>query len=178
MSLHSSHDDVEVRTPHAQPSTDARIDSNIELLVYPSDNSSVSSNSIVEIESLRSISRERLHVKIWTRVNNWFVNWWMGELLIIFWSFVVFSVLIFLLFQYDGHSLSTLPHNVPLNFVVSTLATVSKSSLLLVVASALGQFKWLWVISKQRRLQDLQDFDEASRGPLGAAKLLASKKFL
>ena len=100
----------------------------------------------------------------------------MGELLAIFLSLGAFSTLVFVLHEYDGHMLPTLPYNVSLSFIVSTLATVSKSSLLLVVASAFDQFKWLWISSKQRRLQDLQDFDEVSRGPLGAAKLLASKK--
>lgn len=103
----------------------------------------------------------------------------MTELLAILCSLGAFCSLIFILIKYDGQVLSTLPHNIPLNFVVSTLATLSKSSLLLVVASTFGQFKWLWMISsKQSRLQDLQDFDEASRGPLGAAKLLTSKKAL
>jgi hypothetical protein len=98
------------------------------------------------------------------------------------WSFFLsvgaFVILVSVLLKYNGQILPVLPHNVPLSFVISTLATLSKSWLLLVVASAFGQFKWLWMTSKQRRLQDLQDFDEASRGPLGAAKLLMSKKIL
>ena len=109
---------------------------------------------------------------------NLFVDWWMGELLAILLSLVAFGGLCFVLLKYDGQTLPTLPHNVSLTFVVSTLAMISKSSLLLAVASAFGQFKWLWMSSKQPSLQDLQIFDEASRGPLGAAKLLASKKGL
>ena len=89
----------------------------------------------------------------------------------------MFAIVV-ILRKYDDRGLSTFSHKVPLNFVVSTLATVSKSSLLLTVASALGQFKWLWVSSKHRRLQDLQVFDEASRGPWGASRLLISKRSL
>lgn len=102
----------------------------------------------------------------------------MGELLAILLSIVAFFTIIVVLRKYDDHTLPTLPYNVPLNLVVSTLATVSKSSLLLAVSSALGQFKWLWMSSQQRRLHNLQVFDEASRGPLGASKLLASRRSL
>ena len=119
-----------------------------------------------------------LFVDWWARVVNRFVDWWVGELLAILLSIITLFAIIYVLRKYDGHNLSTLSHNVSLNFVVSILATVSKSSLLFAVASALGQFKWLWMFSKQRRLQDLQVFDDASRGPLGASRLLASRKSL
>lgn len=119
-----------------------------------------------------------LLVDWWIRAVNLFVDWWMGELLAILLSIMALFAIVLILRKYEGHSLPTLPHNMSLNFVVSTLATVSKSSLLLAVASALGQFKWLWMFSKQRRLRDLQIFDEASRGPLGASKLLASRRSL
>lgn len=102
----------------------------------------------------------------------------MGEVLAIFLSLSAFGALVFILRKYDGHMLPTLSHDVSLNFIVSSLAAVSKSSLFFVIAAAFGRFKWLWISSKERRLQDLQDFDEASRGPLGAAKLLISKKGL
>lgn len=165
-------DDVEaVQTTPAQPSFDAQLDGDIELAPLA---------SLTETRHLeRSISREKFHVKIWTYVINWFYDWWMGELLSMLLSVVAFCSLVAVLLKYDGQTLPTLPHNVSLNFLVSTLATVSKSSLLLVVASALGQFKWLWMMSsKQPRLQDLQDFDEASRGPLGAVQLLTSRNGL
>lgn len=111
----------------------------------------------------------------WARGVILFVDWWMGELLAVLLSTIALFAIICVLYIYDGHHQPTLPHNVPLNFVVSTLATVSKSSLLFAVASALGQFKWLWMFSRRRRLQDLQVFDDASRGPLGASRLLVSR---
>lgn len=166
-------DDVEaVQTTLALPSFDAQVDGDIELAPLAS--------LTVETRDLeRLISRERFHVKIWACVINWFFDWWMGELLSMLLSVVAFCSLVAVLLKYDDQTLPTLPHNVSVNFLVSNLATVSKSSLLLVVASALGQFKWLWMMSsKQRRLQDLQDFDDASRGPLGAVQLLTSRKSL
>lgn len=189
-------------------SSDVQHHSRIELVEYPFHNNSRSSSStMIAAHPKESNFKKKLYEKLWPRVRSlfagwwvriksssvgwwirvvdwWakgvtvFVDWWMGELLAILLSIVAFFAIILVLRKYDGHNIPTLPHNIPLNFVVSTLATVSKSLLLFAVASALGQFKWLWMFFKQRRLQDLQIFDDASRGPLGASRLLASKKIL
>jgi hypothetical protein len=57
---------------------------------------------------------------------------------------------------------------------VSALITVSKSTLLLVVASCISQRKWKY-FQKPRPLLDFDTFDGASRGPLGAVELLFGK---
>lgn len=180
----------------------------IELVEYPSyDNPRPPSSATVAVNPKTSTSEANLSVRVgsffvgwwaritslfvswwarvksfvvdwWARVIKLFIDWWMGELLGILLSITTLFAIIYALRKYDGRNLPTLPHNVSLNFVISTLATVSKSSLLFAVASALGQFKWLWMFFKQRQLQDLQVFDDASRGPLGASRLLASKKRL
>lgn len=175
MSLHHSHGDIEdARTSYILANPDAT--DNVELLEHPSYKNSLQSNSGVTTRNRgRPTLRKRLHATIWARVTDSFLDWWAGELLAILLSVVAFVATIVILRKYDDHKLPSLPHHVTLNFVVSTLATVTKSSLLLAVASALGRLKWLWMSSKQRRLQDLQVFDEASRGPFGASKLLASR---
>lgn len=58
------------------------------------------------------------------------------------------------------------------NALLAILGTLSKSNLLLVVAEALGQLKWIYFQQRPHRLFDLQLFDEASRGAFGALKLL------
>lgn len=57
------------------------------------------------------------------------------------------------------------------NTLLSIVSTLAKSSLLLTIAAGLGQAKWLH-LQKDRRLADIQAFDEATRGPLGALRLL------
>lgn len=57
------------------------------------------------------------------------------------------------------------------NTAVSVFATLSKSSLLLPVAECLSQLKWLHFKSSHR-LGELELFDKASRGPLGALQFL------
>ena len=179
MSLHRGHDDIEeIKTSYALPRSDAQKASNVELLEDLSDNCFLSGSTIISRNNRSSTSRAKLHNRLWARITNSYTDWWTGELLAILLSVIALCGIVVILRKHDGHTLPRLPYNVPLNFVVSTLATVSKSSLLLAVASAIGQFKWLWMSSKQRRLQDLQVFDEASRGPLGASKLLVSRRGL
>ena len=65
--------------------------------------------------------------------------------------------------------------DVTFNAIISILATAIKSSILLVLAAVLGQYRWLWLrrsIPKSCTLCDLQLLDDASRGPLGALILL------
>ncbi|KAL8719255.1 MAG: hypothetical protein Q9225_003714 [Loekoesia sp. 1 TL-2023] len=177
MSLHRTHGDVEeFRISSALLNPDAQKAPQVEPLEYSSyENSLRSSSAVIARNDKRSTSQERLYVKLSACITALFVDWWAGELLANLLSIIAFFAIIIVVHKYDGHPLPRLPHDVTLNFVVSTLATITKSTLLLAVASALGQFKWLWMSSRPRRLQDLQVFDEASRGPLGAAKLLTSR---
>lgn len=58
------------------------------------------------------------------------------------------------------------------NVVVSFLGTLAKSSCLLAVAEILSQLKWLHFHKNPQNLSDIQLFDDASRGPWGAIKLV------
>lgn len=62
--------------------------------------------------------------------------------------------------------------------MASTLATISKATLLAVIASAISQFKWIHLANETpRRAQELQMLDEASRGPSGSVQLLITTRF-
>ena len=142
----------------------------IKLLKQPQTRSSIRSSTMK--------ARNRRSGGLCSEIGKWFTDWWMGELLAILMSIIAFFAIVFVLNHYDGHALPRLPHNVTLGFITSTLATVSKGSLLLAIASAIGQYKWLWISSRHRPLQDLQAYDEASRRLLGSSKFLTSKKVL
>jgi hypothetical protein len=43
---------------------------------------------------------------------------------------------------------------------------------MLCIGTVLSQGKWLWFLKKERSLMDLQDIEDASRGPLGSAFML------
>lgn len=71
----------------------------------------------------------------------------------------------------QGTALSAWHLSIAPNTVISVLATVSKASLLLPVAESISQLKWLH-FDKAHRLSDLDLYNSASRGPLGALLFL------
>ncbi|KAL8790578.1 MAG: hypothetical protein Q9195_006258 [Heterodermia aff. obscurata] len=75
----------------------------------------------------------------------------------------------------DGKQVDQWGFRITPNAVVSFIATLAKSSLLLVTAETIGQLKWLHYHGRPHELSDMKLFDEASRGPLGSLKLLISK---
>jgi hypothetical protein len=71
----------------------------------------------------------------------------------------------------DSHTGRLLNADITPNALRSILTVVGKSSLLLSMSSTIGQLKWSYFGQGPCRLVDLQRFDEASRGPLGAVQL-------
>ncbi|KAJ5403245.1 hypothetical protein N7509_003116 [Penicillium cosmopolitanum] len=97
---------------------------------------------------------------------------WFLECLAMAFSFASFIAVIIILRAYDQKPSPNLSYGLTLNSIVSLLATASRSSLLFVVAAAVGQLKWIWIQHRERPVLDMQSFDDASRGPLGALYLL------
>ncbi|KAI9739830.1 MAG: hypothetical protein M1834_006551 [Cirrosporium novae-zelandiae] len=101
-------------------------------------------------------------------------DWWL-EILATILSVSALAAIFVVLVIYSSRPLASWPFSINLNTVISTCATVSKSSLLLAVAQCISQLKWAYFQNPTRRpgrLYDLQIFDDASRGPLGACYLL------
>ena len=65
----------------------------------------------------------------------------------------------------------TKPLAVTLNSVLSIFSTLVKSTVLIPVVASLGELKWLW-FRKGRSLGDMQVYDGAAKGPLGALAML------
>ncbi|KAI1435935.1 hypothetical protein GGR50DRAFT_271715 [Xylaria sp. CBS 124048] len=57
------------------------------------------------------------------------------------------------------------------NAIISVLSIISRASLAYTLGEVMSQLKWLHILEKPDRLRDLQCYDDASRGPLGALKL-------
>jgi hypothetical protein len=118
--------------------------------------------------------RSTFHPNPFRRISS---RWWFWELTSITITLVSFLAIIITLRVFDGKPLPEIPFGITLNTIASLLGTAVKTTLLLVVSSALSQLKWLWFHEKERQLQDLQVYDEASRGPWGAMVLLKTSKF-
>jgi hypothetical protein len=109
-----------------------------------------------------------------TRPSRWqrmMLDTWIPELLAITTSTSCLIAIAVVLSVFTGREPPTLPYGITLNAVIATLATASRSMLLYTVATALSQLKWCWY-QKQRKIEDIQIFDDASRGPWGAFSLL------
>ena len=67
------------------------------------------------------------------------------------------------------------PSGLSVNAILSVLVTVMKGATGITIAECLSQLKWSW-FKRQRKLGDLETFDEASRGAWGAAILLITPR--
>lgn len=97
---------------------------------------------------------------------------WSWELLCLAISWACLVAIGVLLGAYDGKPFPTGPGGISLNAMVAILSTVAKSSLMCSVSAVLGQMKWDWFEAQPRRLDQLEIFDDASRGPLGATRFV------
>jgi len=103
-------------------------------------------------------------------------NRWLWEILGAFISMTAIIAIVAILASHDGGPLSEWNYSITLNSLISLFATVAKAALLLPVGQVLGQLKWIWFHQRARRLDHLQTFDDASRGPWGALQLLYSTR--
>ena len=105
-------------------------------------------------------------------------DWWLPELLFAGFTLICLALTWIVLLLFHSKSKRDWPggDRVTLNTVLSVLATGIDSALLLVVASAMGQLKWVWFTRRTRTLEEFEDFDRASRGPLGGLKLLGTTR--
>ncbi|KAK8108302.1 uncharacterized protein PG998_010315 [Apiospora kogelbergensis] len=96
-------------------------------------------------------------------------DWWLENGCSIL-SVLFLMGMIILLAHIDGQPLSNWPFAVSPNAFISVLSTASKACLIQPVSECLGQLKWLHILQSKRvdRITKLQDFDNASRGPLGS----------
>ncbi|CAI6099212.1 unnamed protein product [Clonostachys chloroleuca] len=97
---------------------------------------------------------------------------WIEELVWCLLIVVIFIVLVVVLSQYDNKHMPNWPMGLTLNTLVAFLATVCRAMTLVPIIEGVSQLKWNWFATKQRSLRELYLFDQASRGPFGALRLL------
>ncbi|PKY05922.1 hypothetical protein P168DRAFT_317427 [Aspergillus campestris IBT 28561] len=96
---------------------------------------------------------------------------WAPEITAIVSMLLCLVAILVILTEYQGRSVPDLPMGLTLNTIISILATGAKSLLIYAISASIGQSKWIW-FNPGQPLQDLQTFDDASRGPLGSTTLL------
>ncbi|KAG4439799.1 hypothetical protein IFR05_004697, partial [Cadophora sp. M221] len=105
-----------------------------------------------------------------SQITTFVFSWWLCILSILV-SVISLSLITILLLFLNNRTIPTLPLNIAVNTYISFFATTAKASMLFAVAESISQLKWLW-FRQQRTLHDIQIFDDASRGPMGALRLV------
>ncbi|KAL1633485.1 hypothetical protein SLS56_002870 [Neofusicoccum ribis] len=102
--------------------------------------------------------------------------WWYLEILGIVASIAAMVLVVITLHLVQDKPLHGWTFFFQPNTVLSALVTAAKSTMLFSIAECLGQLKWIyyWHCKEKRRLQTLEVFDGASRGPWGAVKFYFS----
>lgn len=110
-------------------------------------------------------------------------KFWLLEAFASVLSLALFAAIIGVLAWYDKSEYGS-PSNGQQNLskrptifpVLAILSVIMRATMLLPVATAIGQLKWGW-FRTGRRLLDMERFDEAAHGVLGSMKLMWTLKF-
>ncbi|KAI1492866.1 hypothetical protein F5X96DRAFT_319561 [Biscogniauxia mediterranea] len=100
-------------------------------------------------------------------------GWWLFEIAAWVASAIALVAIIITIALTDGKPLPQWPMHITLNSFVSFMSTIMKAALIIPVAEGISQLKWLW-FKRAGDLDDIQTFDEASRGSWGSMKLIFS----
>ena len=133
-------------------------------------------------ENLLAMSRHANPATILPRHRKWSMwillsDTWLPEIAASMLSILCSIVIAILLFRWSGKEVPHMMKGITVNAVISILATTSKSAMLFVVATCIAQMKWIW-FRESRPLEDIQTFDDASRGPYGSVYMLFHHSFL
>lgn len=122
------------------------------------------------LDTPNSGSRTVTPLGTWGRLNANIWMWkWEGLACII--SISAMVILLVGASKHQSSKLANWPYLVNVNSVVSWCVMISKTCMLFSVAGCINQLKWRWFRSKNT-LAEMNNFDEASRGPRGALTLL------
>ncbi|KAH7411582.1 hypothetical protein DE146DRAFT_627642 [Phaeosphaeria sp. MPI-PUGE-AT-0046c] len=97
-------------------------------------------------------------------------SWW-SELLSAVLLVLSFGGMLAMLRDFQGKPLPKWPLGLSFNTALSLFGAIIRFPALYITAEGIGQFKWLW-LQRKRPLSHLTAYDDASRGPWGATKLL------
>lgn len=96
------------------------------------------------------------------------VKSWGWEIASAVFSILCVVAMAIILSRINGQLLSSWTIALSPNTVISVLSTASKATMILPVAEGISQLKWLHLERRSLSLENLQVFDNASRGPSGA----------
>lgn len=105
-------------------------------------------------------------------------HWWWWEIAAVVFSIACMAAAVVLLANINDTRLSTWSFYFQPNTVISILTTLAKSAMLFSVSPCLSQLKWRHFQTRPAGtpLNHLEDFEDASRGPLGSLLMLGNHR--
>jgi hypothetical protein len=99
---------------------------------------------------------------------------WQWEFAAAIFSLSTLAALFSVLVSYDSKSLSSWNHvfGITFNNLITILSTLSRTALMVPVASCMSQLKWIHLVGAPVSLRNVQIFEDASRGPWGSLELI------
>ncbi|KAI1389875.1 uncharacterized protein F4822DRAFT_428216 [Hypoxylon trugodes] len=105
-------------------------------------------------------------------INVILAQWWWWEIGASVLSIVGILLVGLVLYRIDSNTLQNWLYSIQPNSLISVLTTVSKASMMVPIASSISQLKWQHFSYRPNTLNNLQLFDDASRGPWGSLTAL------
>ena len=112
-----------------------------------------------------------------SRITHLLLDTWLAECVCLVLGLSGLIAIFSLLVVFHSQPLRRWHSELSINTILSGLATAMKACTMLATAAAIGQLKWTWFNRKERPLQDLNIYDGASRGVIGAINLLHHLRF-
>lgn len=97
---------------------------------------------------------------------------WIWELLAVCWAIICLGAIAIILLYISDKAVSSWPLPIEPNALIGIFSTLAKAALMTAVPACVSQLKWIHFAEVSKSLNDLQTFDEASRGPLGSLLLI------
>lgn len=104
-------------------------------------------------------------------------EWWLWEVFGWLMSALALTALVTVLAVCDQKPSPRWQLGITLNAIISICATIAQTTMLVPITQCISQLKWCW-FHRRRALSMMQLFDDASRGPWGAIRLLLSTRAL
>ena len=104
----------------------------------------------------------------WTRI---FKDSWAGEVVAWGLAALCMTAIVTLLAIFHDQNLTSWHSRVTINALINLLSQFAQSAMVIAIASAISQLKWIWLYRNQRPAA-MDHFDEASRQPLDSMILL------
>lgn len=122
----------------------------------------------IELNPTSESTRKRSYV----RHGTFSTHGWGLELLSSFTTLLLFSGMVAIFCSMRNKPYREWPLSISINTIIAIMSTACTAAMMHNVSAFIGQLKWLHFRRSSQSVYDVERFDEASRGPLGAILLI------